>query len=97
MIRFYAVLANNGTATQPHFLLDVPTEEEDRTYATSQITDNQSAIDQLETMMQATVDRGTGTDAQIEGYRVVGKTGTAEIASDQGGYQQGVYNISFVD
>ena len=66
----------------------------DRTYATSQITDNQSAIDQLETMMQATVDRGTGTDAQIEGYRVVGKTGTAEIASDQGGYQQGVYNIS---
>lgn len=96
MIRFYAALANNGTATQPHFLLDVPTEEEDRTYATSQITDNQSAIDQLETMMQATVDRGTGTDAQIEGYRVVGKTGTAETASDQGGYQQGVYNISFV-
>ena len=96
MVRFYAALANNGTASQPHFLLDVPTEDEDRTYATAQITDNQNAIDTLETMMQATVDRGTGTDAQMEGYQVVGKTGTAEIASDQGGYKQGVYNISFI-
>ena len=46
--------------------------------------------------MEATVTRGTGTDAQIDGYRVVGKTGTAEIASESGGYQQGVYNLSFI-
>ena len=96
MVRFYAALANNGVATTPHFLIDVPIEEENRTYDTSQITDNQQAIDDLETMMQATVDSGTGTDAQIKGYRVVGKTGTAEIASTSGGYQKGVYNISFV-
>lgn len=96
MVRFYAALANNGMATQPHFLLDVPTEDEDRTYATAQLTDNQNAINDLETMMQATVDRGTGTDAQIEGYRVVGKTGTAEIASESGGYKQSVYNLAFV-
>lgn len=96
MVRFYCALANNGTATQPHFLLDVPTETEDRTYATNQITDNQDAITNLESMMEATVERGTGTDAQIDGYRVVGKTGTAEIASEKGGYKSGVYNISFV-
>ena len=96
MVRFYAALANNGVATTPHFLIDVPIEEANRTYDTSQITDNQQAIDDLETMMQATVDSGTGTDAQIKGYRVVGKTGTAEIASTSGGYQKGVYNISFV-
>ena len=96
MVRFYGALANNGTACQPHFLLDVPTETEDRTYETAQLTDNQSAIDSLETMMEATVTRGTGTDAQIDGYRVVGKTGTAEIASDTGGYREGVYNISFI-
>lgn len=96
MVRFYCALANNGTATQPHFLLDVPTETEDRTYATNQITDNQDAITNLESMMESTVERGTGTDAQIDGYRVVGKTGTAEIASEKGGYKSGVYNISFV-
>lgn len=96
MVRFYAALANNGVATQPHFLLDVPTEDEDRTYATSQITDDQDAITQLESMMEQTVERGTGTDAQIDGYRVIGKTGTAEIASDSGGYKKGVYNLSFI-
>lgn len=96
MVRFYGALANNGLANQPHFLLDVPTKDEDRSYSTTQITTNQNAIDMLETMMQATVDRGTGTDAQIDGYRVVGKTGTAEIASENGGYKSGVYNISFV-
>ena len=96
MVRFYAALANNGTATQPHFLLDVPTENEDRAYATSQLTDNQNAINDLETMMQATVDRGTGTDAQMDDYRVVGKTGTAEIASETGGYKESVYNLAFI-
>lgn len=96
MVRFYSALANNGVETTPHFLLDVPTESERRTYPTQQITDNQRAIDDLETMMEATVERGTGTDAQIDGYRVVGKTGTAEIASDKGGYKKGVYNLSFI-
>ena len=96
MTRFYAALANNGTETTPHFLLSVPAEGGERSYETQQITDNQEAIDDLETMMEAVVDRGTGTDAQIKGHRVVGKTGTAEIASDTGGYKKGVYNLSFI-
>lgn len=96
MVRFYGALANDGVANTPHFLVDVPSEQEDPTYATAQITDNQDAITDLESMMAATVDRGTATDAQIDGCRIVGKTGTAEIASEKGGYKQGVYNISFI-
>lgn len=96
MVRFYGALANDGVANTPHFLVDVPSEQEDPTYATAQITDNQGAITDLESMMAATVDRGTAIDAQIDGYRIVGKTGTAEIASEKGGYKQGVYNISFI-
>lgn len=96
MVRFYAALANDGVARQPHFLLDVPAEDQDRSYASTTITENVGAIDDLETMMAQTVESGTGADAQIDGYTVVGKTGTAEIASESGGYQKGVYNISFV-
>lgn len=96
MVRFYGALANDGTACTPHFLVDVPSESGPRSYDTSQLTDNAGAITDLESMMQQTVERGTGTDAQIKGYKVVGKTGTAEIASDTGGYKKGMYNISFI-
>lgn len=96
IMRFYGMLANNGTIAQPHFLLDVPSNEEEPTYPTEKIVDNDKAIDDLDIMLEAVVEEGTGTLAQIDGFRVAGKTGTAEMASSDGGYKKGVYNISFV-
>lgn len=85
-----------GTIAQPHFLIDVPSKGEELEYPTEKIVDNDSAIDKLDGMLEAVVEKGTGTQAQIEGYRVAGKTGTAEIASPNGGYKKDAYNISFV-
>jgi cell division protein FtsI (penicillin-binding protein 3) len=96
MMRFYGLVASNGTIVQPHFLLDVPSSDEELVYSTEKVVDNDQAIDDLDTMLEAVVKDGTGTQAAIDGYRVAGKTGTAEIASPNGGYKEGVYNISFV-
>ncbi len=93
--RFYAALANNGVEVTPHFLLSLPQTGEYPEYNSEQITDNEDAIAQMRSMLRSVVEEGTGTDADIEGYDVVGKTSTAEVAQN-GGYAEGLYNLCFV-
>ena len=48
-------------------------------------------------MMRTVVDEGTGTGAQVSGYEISGKTGTAERAVEgTSGYQEGNYMSSFM-
>ncbi len=51
---------------------------------------------QLKEMMQAVTESGgTGELASPEGYKVCGKTGTAQILNDQGTYKNSEYNALF--
>jgi cell division protein FtsI (penicillin-binding protein 3) len=47
-------------------------------------------------MLAYTVDAGTGTAAQIPGYQVAGKTGTARIPDPAGGYYTNRSIASFI-
>ncbi len=82
MAQVAAAVANGGTLMKPH-LTDRITDREGRTTediepeVQSEVMSQDSAA-QVRTMMEAVVERGTGTAAQIDGIRVAGKTGTAE-------------------
>lgn len=56
---------------------------------------NPDTANQVLAMMEAVVGDGTGKSAQVPGYRVAGKTGTARIAGKKG-YEEKRYIASFV-
>jgi len=51
---------------------------------------------QLTTIMEGVVERGTAKTAQVEGFTIAGKTGTAAKAIPGHGYSTTDYNVSFV-
>ena len=85
----YATIANRGVAVEPKLLyatLDpegniVPSSSP----ATQRIISAETAR-KMRKILQAVVDKGTGVEAQIPGYEVAGKTGTAQKPLPGGGY-----------
>jgi cell division protein FtsI (penicillin-binding protein 3) len=83
-----ATLANGGVHVVPR-LVDGYTEP-DGTYrasetgAQTQVVSEETA-GQMIRMMESVVEEGTGKRAAINGYRVAGKTGTAQVADGGGG------------
>ena len=93
--RFYAMVRTGGTAVTPHFLLAYPQTAEYAKYETETITTNTKALADLTSMLESVVEYGTGGEADIENYIVAGKTSTAEVASEEGGYKSDAYNLAF--
>lgn len=92
--RAYGALANDGVMAKPHFLISKPQSGERVEPECEQVLDDPEAIRELSGMLRGVVTNGTGKDAYIDGYEVVGKTSTAEIAED-GGYAEDRYNLCF--
>jgi cell division protein FtsI (penicillin-binding protein 3) len=94
MASAYAAIANRGVWVQPHLIDRVgnqlPKPAVRRRIVTPWIAHELSA------MLQNVVLDGTGTLAQIPGYHVAGKTGTAAKPDATGGYSTSKYVASFV-
>jgi len=76
----YATVANDGVAVQPHLIratLDRNGNEVDRPAAPQHRVISAYVAAQLRAMLIGVVETGTGRNAQIPGYLVGGKTGTA--------------------
>jgi cell division protein FtsI (penicillin-binding protein 3) len=95
MATAFSTVAHNGVAVTPRIVAQVGT-------TVTGVTGEHRVIParvarQVRSMLQTAVDAGTGTKAQIPGYDVAGKTGTAEIPLPDGsGYASNVYVGSFI-
>ncbi len=94
MAAAYAALANGGVLVEPHLVARVGGREAAEP-STRRIVSTPTA-GRLLTMMQGVVSEGTGTKAQVPGYTVAGKTGTAAKQDPGGGYSDTRYVASFV-
>lgn len=57
---------------------------------------SQSTSDSMRELLALVVEEGTGSLGGVNGYKVGGKTGTADKVSESGGYEKGKYISSFV-
>ncbi len=100
LVQMHGALANGGKLVTPHVvrgLIDTKGQMHDSPTRTipRQIFSAATAQKVVE-MMETVVTEGSGKAAQIPGYRIAGKTGTAQKASPNGGYIKGARMTSFV-
>jgi cell division protein FtsI/penicillin-binding protein 2 len=95
LINAYAAIANDGVQVQPHLLKRIGDEPE-AVHPSKRVLSARTAAT-MRSMFERVVkdDRGTGRKAEIPGYTVGGKTGTANVA-ENGVYVKGKYIASFV-
>jgi cell division protein FtsI/penicillin-binding protein 2 len=100
MIMAYAVLANGGILYQPQIIERVihndGSEEKIMPQAIRRVLSEETSRTMGE-MLRSVVTRGHGKRADVPGYLVGGKTGTAQVAkSNSKGYEEGLSVGSFV-
>ncbi|HKY50409.1 MAG TPA: penicillin-binding transpeptidase domain-containing protein, partial [Candidatus Limnocylindria bacterium] len=93
----YAAIANGGTLYRPHVV--AATRDADGEHRTAPVAVRTpiapDTADALRAMLVSTIDRGIARAAGLAGYSVAGKTGTAQIPSDDGRYVDDAYISSF--
>jgi len=94
MAAAYGAIANDGVWLQPHFVDRI--EGRGRIEPKSRRVISEETARQLTRMLRGVVEEGSGTTAQVPGYRVAGKTGTASKPEPTGGYSDTRYVASFV-
>jgi stage V sporulation protein D (sporulation-specific penicillin-binding protein) len=92
-------VANGGVLLRPHLVKEIRDPEGNvlKTFQPEVVRRvlDQDKARQVAELLQAVVMKGTGRNAFIDGYRVAGKTGTAQVVGEGGGYVSGKYVASF--
>lgn len=93
MMQLQAILANGGKLITPHLVSGMVTDDGREVWAPDRpepksIFSPQTTQHVLD-MMESVVTEGSGSPAKLPGYRIGGKTGTAQKAAASGGYGRG--------
>lgn len=99
VITAFSAVVNGGKLMKPQIVSKITDDKgkvvsETKPEVVRQVISEETSAE-MRDMLEGVVEEGLGTGGAVEGYRVGGKTGTAEIA--QGGtYMDGTYILSFM-
>lgn len=101
MIQAYGALANDGQMMKPHVIDKVknPDGSVYKDYPNEKVGEpiSKQVAQTLMPMLEKVVSEGGGIKARVPGYRLAGKTGTAQkLDTVHGGYLDGRYIASFI-
>ncbi len=89
MVQLHGILASGGKLLTPHVVKGLINDEGEEYFQPKLPTPRQvispATAQRVLEMMTNVVEKGTGLPARIPGYRIAGKTGTAQKASTTGG------------
>ncbi len=100
LITAFCAIANDGILLKPHIIKSIKNAN-GTTYSETHIEEVRRTIDSasdktLVGLLEQVVATGGGGKASVRGYRIAGKTGTAQKVSEYGdGYSEGKYIASF--
>ncbi|MBR2832867.1 MAG: penicillin-binding protein [Bacilli bacterium] len=99
-----SIISNNGKALTPHVVSKIVNTNTGRTTYKRKIEESEEVastktIEKIKELMYNVVnsedDQATGKRYHIDDYEIIGKTGTAQIASPKGGYLKGESNYIY--
>ncbi|MFB3739035.1 MAG: peptidoglycan D,D-transpeptidase FtsI family protein [Candidatus Velamenicoccus archaeovorus] len=99
MAAAYATIANDGRWVRPRLVrgsVDADGRFHQAPASPTRRVVSAATARTVAQMLAYTVDAGTGTGAQVPGYQVAGKTGTARIPNPAGGYYTDRWIASFM-
>ena len=100
LVRAIAAIANDGWLMKPQLVKEIRDSEGNliKKFEPEPIRQviSQKTSQELRAILETVVSEGTGSKAFIEGYKVAGKTGTAQKILPGGGYSTSEYIASFI-
>lgn len=95
-----AAIANGGILPTPHVVAKIVDKDgklvkEGQPPPRGRVISEETARIMRE-LLESVVSEGTGSRAAVPGYRVAGKTGTAQVPNPKGGYYANKYIASFI-
>lgn len=99
VLAFYNAVANNGRMVKPQLVREIRDNgvliKQFKTEVLNPMIVTSETLGKARKMLERVCTTGTGRSLQNPWFKIAGKTGTAQVAIGQGGYQKGMYLASF--